>query len=530
MKRVICLYRVSTLGQVDHDDIPMQRKACHEYVETHPDWEIVDEISEKGVSGYKVKTNDRDAIMEIKRRAVEKKFDVLLVFMFDRLGRRDDETPFVVQWFVQQGIEVWSTREGEQRFETHVDKLMNYIRFWQASGESEKTAIRVKTKHSQMVQDGQYRGGLVPYGYRLEHLGRMNKRDKPVPDLVIDEDEANVVKIMFHLIVDEGYGTHRLANWLNERNIKTKRGTSLWRDTSIRALLSNPVYIGILRFGDERSKPFPNLAILDEQTFNTCQALVHQRAPSHAKTRDVPLRTDARGLLSGLLFCKECGSRLSFNHNTTKKHLADGRIRVYERDQYRCYRRMNSKRSCNGATSYLCDKLNDAVKQDVRRFFERLKSLPQASLFEASIERKRNVAELAYDRARTTHEGIQQTLENLYEQALAATSGKAGLSLEVINTLILKCQVQEQEAKKALDEAKARMDDELAMTQHTAESTKELLTWADCFDQVNMETQHMILTTLIDRIEVGRGYKLTIHYKVTPEQFFGEALPRESCA
>ena len=63
MKRVICLYRVSTVGQVDHDDIPMQKKACREYVAQHPDWEIVDEISEKGVSGYKVSTNARDAML-----------------------------------------------------------------------------------------------------------------------------------------------------------------------------------------------------------------------------------------------------------------------------------------------------------------------------------------------------------------------------------------------------------------------------------------------------------------------------------
>ena len=105
MKRVICLYRVSTLGQVDHDDIPMQKLACREYVASHPDWEIVDEISEKGISGYKVAAEDRDAITELKKRAIRHQFDVLLVFMFDRLGRRDDETPFVVQWFVQQGIE-----------------------------------------------------------------------------------------------------------------------------------------------------------------------------------------------------------------------------------------------------------------------------------------------------------------------------------------------------------------------------------------------------------------------------------------
>lgn len=106
MKRVVCLYRVSTVGQVDHDDIPMQRIACRDYAATHPDWEIVEEISEKGVSGYKVAASDRDAIVEIKKKAIKGEFDVLLVFMFDRLGRREDETPFVVQWFVQQGIEV----------------------------------------------------------------------------------------------------------------------------------------------------------------------------------------------------------------------------------------------------------------------------------------------------------------------------------------------------------------------------------------------------------------------------------------
>ena len=71
MKKVICLYRVSTVGQVDHDDIPMQRLACREYAKTHLDWEIVDEICEKGISGYKVSATDRDAIVEIKKRAAQ---------------------------------------------------------------------------------------------------------------------------------------------------------------------------------------------------------------------------------------------------------------------------------------------------------------------------------------------------------------------------------------------------------------------------------------------------------------------------
>lgn len=204
MKRVLCLYRVSTIGQVDHDDIPMQRVACREFIDRQKDWTLVDEVLEKGVSGYKTKTADRDALTEIKAKATAKKFNILLVFMFDRLGRREDETPFVVQWFVENGIEVWSVKEGQQRFDTHVDKLLNYIRFWQASGESEKTSLRIRTKHLQMIQEGLYRGGLVPFGYRLEHLGRTNKKNQPVRDLVIDETESAIVKEIYYKIISEG--------------------------------------------------------------------------------------------------------------------------------------------------------------------------------------------------------------------------------------------------------------------------------------------------------------------------------------
>ena len=34
-KRVYTLYRVSTIGQVEKDDIPMQKAACHEFAERH---------------------------------------------------------------------------------------------------------------------------------------------------------------------------------------------------------------------------------------------------------------------------------------------------------------------------------------------------------------------------------------------------------------------------------------------------------------------------------------------------------------
>ena len=153
--RVCCLYRVSTDKQVDYDtnheaDIPMQRKACHRFADKMG-WTIVHEEQEDGVSGHKIRAENRDKIQAIKELARKGKFDILLVFMFDRIGRIADETPFVVEWFVKNGIQVWSTQEGEQRFDNHIDKLLNYIRFWQADGESEKTSIRTRTSRSRAV-------------------------------------------------------------------------------------------------------------------------------------------------------------------------------------------------------------------------------------------------------------------------------------------------------------------------------------------------------------------------------------------
>ena len=64
-------------------DVPMQRKACHEFA-ARMGWIIVGEEQEPGVSGYKVSADDRDKLQLIKKYAEQDRFDILLVFMFDR--------------------------------------------------------------------------------------------------------------------------------------------------------------------------------------------------------------------------------------------------------------------------------------------------------------------------------------------------------------------------------------------------------------------------------------------------------------
>lgn len=524
MKRVICLYRVSTLGQVDHDDIPMQKLACREYAATHPDWEIVDEISEKGVSGYKVSANARDAIVEIKKRAVLHQFDVLLVFMFDRLGRREDETPFVVQWFAAQGIEVWSAREGEQRFDTHVDKLLNYIRFWQASGESEKTAIRVKTKHTQMVQDGLYRGGLVAYGYRLEHQGRTNKKNKPVKDLVIDEDEAIIVKQIFSLLADEGYGTNRVAQYLNDKGIKTKRGTTLWRGTSIRALIDNPIYIGIMRMGDVRSPPFEHLRIIDDAMFERCQQTVKGRSTRNfGSGTETPLRTDTRSLLTGVVYCAHCGCRLCYNYQRDVRKRADGTTAVYEYEVYRCYRKLSSRKTCDGQSAYKAAPLNEAVEREVKQFLSRIHSEPREKLIALAGARNEEAYKVAYKQSEKDFENTQKQVAALEEEVVKALTGESQLDLAIVNQMLLKHRAKLEAAQRTMVDAKARMEEEKMNARETKTQIDEFLSWAECFDAANIETKHMIVARLIDRVEVSHSYKIHIKFKISIEQFLGQS-------
>ena len=126
MKRVGCLYRVSTKKQTQHNDIPVQRKACRKFIESKEDWILSKEYIELGISGYKLGEQERDVLQTIKRDVSNKEVDILLVFMFDRIGRRDDETPFVVKWLIEQGIEVWSVNEGQRKIEDNYDRLINY--------------------------------------------------------------------------------------------------------------------------------------------------------------------------------------------------------------------------------------------------------------------------------------------------------------------------------------------------------------------------------------------------------------------
>ena len=150
-RRVLCLYRVSTDKQVTYNereeaDIPMQRQTGRRFLEQQG-WVLVHEEREDGVSGHKVRAEKRDSIQYIKELALAEKFDILLVFMFDRIGRIADETPFVVEWLIKHGIRVWSMRRlsSEKSLIYMYGTVMVFTRSQTYSRTKESKQGRVKT-------------------------------------------------------------------------------------------------------------------------------------------------------------------------------------------------------------------------------------------------------------------------------------------------------------------------------------------------------------------------------------------------
>ena len=520
--RVYCLYRVSTDKQVYYNDksqadIPMQRKACHRFAEEHG-WTIIHEEQEDGVSGHKVRAANRDKLQIIKEHAKQHKFDILLVFMFDRIGRIADETPFVVEWFVKNGVRVWSTQEGEQRFDNHTDKLTNYIRFWQADGESEKTSIRTKTALGQLVEDGGFKGGVAPYGYDLVRSGCFNKRKHEVYTLAVNETEAAVVRIIFDKYVNEGYGTQRIATWLNEHGYRARTGRK-WHHASIRGIICNLTYTGVLRCGESRSPLIPDLQIIDPEKFAAAQRIRQNRANSHEERRTVPLNTRGKSLLAGNVFCGHCGARLTLTTNGKRYPCQADPNRVVKRVRYVCYGKTRKQTDCDGQTGYTAYILDDIVDKLVRRLFERMKAVSKEEVVSVRYHEKMCELESAEQSAKVDYAKAERDLVSLKDEVIKAIKGESAFSHELLNSLIAEAERRSQELHERCTAAQEASAEGKAVLDELSKQYDDVISWAHMYDQADIEAKKMIVNCLINRIEVSRGYKLRVEFNIDFEQF-----------
>ena len=521
-KRVCCLYRVSTGKQVDYNnnneaDIPMQRKACHKFA-LQKGWNIIHEEQEDGISGHKVRAENRDKIQNIKEMARKKQFDILLVFMFDRIGRIADETPFVVEWFVKNGVEVWSTQEGEQRFDNHTDKLLNYIRFWQADGESEKTSVRTKTSLGQIVESGHFKGGCAAFGYDLVKNGRVNKKKHELFDLQVNADEALVVKIIFDKYTREGMGAHTITTWLNDHGYRARTGKK-WHAATVRGMLQNITYTGVLRSGESRSGVILELQIITPEQFERAREIMAQRSENHRANPAVPLNTKSKSMLTGKVFCGHCGSRLILSTNGRYRKRKSGTVDMTKRIRYICYGKTRKQTECDGQTGYTLHILDDIVDSILKDIFAKMKGVSKSEVIGAKYSNELELRKARLIMLNADYGKADDNLTLLKSEVVKAIRGESSFSTEMLSELIAEAEGECERLREQCDDAKREVKDTENLLRQLTDNYDELISWADLYEEATLEKKKMVVNALINRIEVFRDYKVKIDFNFDFEQF-----------
>lgn len=518
-KTVYCLYRVSTKGQVDKDDIPMQRQACREFAERQNGWVIKKEFLEKGVSGFKVSAENRDAIQELKAAAEKKEFDVLLIFMFDRLGRKQDETPFIVEWFNKKGVEVWSTKEGQQRFESEADYLINYMRYWQAGGESRKTSERVSTRMRQLTEQGIYTGGTTPFGYKLVKSGQVNKKGKELMTLEVEPKEARIVQTIFEKTISEGAGTYMLAQYVNERQIRTHKGSE-FQSITIKRILQNPLYCGFIVKGEAISPRLEHLQIIEDETFNRAQEILEARSYKAEKKGDIARFTKASSMLSGTLYCAHCGMKLNatsyVDHYTTKDGV---RHETPRRFRYICAGKAMKRNECEGQSAYVAHKVDSQVIDFMRECFKRIKLTPRDVALEARFNAQITDIKNQIKTLEKETESQKRKLGELTEEIANALIGDSKFTPDVLAIAIERCKQKIADNKSDIKELGKRLANQESEMGRIDYCYNQFVSWADEFDKATLERKRMIADELLSQVSVARGYEIQILMKASYQQF-----------
>ena len=461
-------------------------------------------------------------------------------------GRREDETPFVVEWLCQQGLEVWSTREGQQKFDTRVDKLLNYIRFWQSGGESEKTSIRVRTKQKQMIEEGININSVPPYGYRMVKTGEFTKRGVERKTYEIIPTEAEIVKTIFNLFTEEGYGGIRIAKYLNERGYKTHKGLE-WSYSTVNNMLRNPIYTGYLCFhktsvplgGGKRKRvtdknewiysknKIPEFVIISEEQFEKAQRIKEARTNQNKKHEEAnkeyfKYQTKGDMLFTGYITCGGCGSKLSTRGSKRKIKLPDGSDGFTKYNYYACMNNCSGRKCECTKKSHKNNTIEEPVLQEIYKYFDLLETTDLSDYVRKIHKGTKNVEG---SQIKELERNIKDTIrdnELLKKEIIKVIKGKSRFTEEMLTDEINENnkKIEDYEKRKAeLENLKRQKEVDFEQMMNIKNMIPN---WKEILKNATTEKKKMILSSIIKEVVVYDD-KIDVYLRINFKEFLETA-------
>ncbi len=261
---------------------------------------------------------ERKGLQEMLKGARNSEFDCLLVFRVDRLSRNVRQISQIVEELDKVGVRFRSITEP---FDTATSAGRMMMQMLAVFAEFEHATIVERTivGMEKKAKLGGWNGGGIPFGYNYD----IDKKQ-----LIVNPDEAPIVKLSFEFYVDKKMGSTQIAQELNKRGYRTKAGNR-WAGSGIIAMINRPVYAGKLKWRDiERAGQ--HLSLIDQAQWIKAHEILEDRSKNYRLCR----ANGTNYYLSRVTVCGRCGNHMI---GVSAKVRGDSRYQYYmctRRDKY----------------------------------------------------------------------------------------------------------------------------------------------------------------------------------------------------
>lgn len=497
--------RVSTDKSDQLNSLETQKEFFLEYTKRTGD-NLIKLYADEGISGTKIK--NRKEFQRMLADAEKGLFDMVVVKDISRFARNTVDLLQSVRKLKSLGIETQfltanMTSMGNSEFVLTIFGAL-------AQEESANTSKRIKFGKKMNAEKG--RVPNIVFGY-----------DKTTGDyfnLSINENEAMAIRQIFQWYTGEGYGGSKIANMLNERGIKTKRGNN-WSQNSVCRILTNEIYTGKIINGKEEIADFltgqrkekdesewlvtirPELRIIEDEVFDKAQDILKGRHDSFKITHE---RQSNKYLFSTLIKCKECG--WSFRRT----------VRQYKNTYVRW--------GCSGHNGKGADNCPNAVTVDEEELIQALQDY-----FQEILSKKKKVINYVIKEFQRVYKAKDENIE--YEKQLNTELNRLRKSREKYMDMYTDDLISREELNEKIGGMRKeieRLENELKMVSYHLTKGEQLeailnSTFKQLEDITDVhEMTNAQLKRLIQKIEVDKEGNVDIYLRLIGDLGLDEAV------
>lgn len=502
--------RISTKKDSQKTSIDNQKKYISEWAKING-YNIVDFYTDVKTGAYSYLRNE---MTRLKNDISSGRIKGIVSKEISRTSRDILDIIELKRSLVAQGAFFISIKEGYDS-RTDDDEFLLVIHAGLAQKERKTTSSRVKITQLIKANEGKTNVAKPAFGYKLSEDGQ---------HLVVNHETAEIYK----LIVDkflEGWGRLKICKYLNSQRVKTSRGGNNWTTNSITTILTNPVYLGInmynvtLTVRDSTGKAKRMVrpqeqwvvrenthpALISKDRFDRIQQIVQDRKEKDNKEWSCTKKY----LLSGLLYCSSCGSKL-FGGKIPKNYAkAKPKADRTEDDYYFYYFDKKITGTCsNKVSNYTMGIVDDKVMESIKALFinndiidDRIKQ--KQYIYDMKLEKEKKERETVKDKLESTNSAVKKQ-----QVAFEADA----ITLEEYKLRLYELRAQKSKLEKRLLELDQKLQKIDNLEDRYFQIKEKVKGFIHNINNLNYELKEEIIRKIIRKIIISDDYSLSFEF------------------